>query len=365
MQEIARKRIILILGVLISIGLIVIAARSCGGDEKYNYEYGRVTAGEVRKTISVTGVLEVIDPHRVLSKIGGMVENVYVDFNDRVKKGQILALLDAAPYNKALDISLPKLEIARLNMAAAKKDYEGKQKLFKENLVSKVNLDSAKLSYKNARNAYKASFVDYNGHRENKRNCRIVSPSGGIILNKNVESNLPVGANHLCFEIASTLKTMRLIISIDEADIGIIKTGQKVFFSVSAFPEKVFTGKISQVRINPVKSGGLVTYQSQVICDNEELLLKPGMTATATVEVSKKQNALRVKNQALIVAPLGVDYDTEKKYIWKKSSDGVDGLPVVNIEVKTDLVGDMYTEIVSTNLKKGDEVLVAAKELEK
>jgi HlyD family secretion protein len=154
---------------------------------------------------------------------------------------------------------------------------------------------------------------------------------------------------------------MILTISIDESDIGNIKKGQQVIFSVSAFPDKKFNGIINQVRMNPVKSGGLVTYQALVVCENSELLLKPGMTATATVVIDQKANVLRVLNQAFLISPEN-DSDSEngKKYIWKKTGIGT-GKSYKKTEVKTGLAGDMHTEIVD-GIKPGDEVMIKIQE---
>jgi HlyD family secretion protein len=173
------------------------------------------------------------------------------------------------------------------------------------------------------------------------------------------EKNQPVGVNTPLFLLAEGLNKMVLTINIDESDIGYIKVGQQVIFTVSAFPEKRFTGKIQQVRINPVKSGSLVSYQSIVICDNDELLLKPGMTATATVVIDEKKDVIRVLNQAFMVTPDDEDISgSSKGKIWIKS--GVVGKPYKGIEVKTGLSGDLYTEIIS-GLSGNEEVLIRIK----
>ncbi|MCU0821144.1 MAG: efflux RND transporter periplasmic adaptor subunit, partial [Spirochaetes bacterium] len=137
--------------------------------------------------------------------------------------------------------------------------------------------------------------------------------------------------------------------------------GQSVKFTVSAFPEKTFTGAISQVRINPIvkPQGQIVSYESLVTCDNSELLLKPGMTATATVVVYHREKVLRVPNEAFIVSPVETEKadDLRKKYIWKKKALSMEKLPVERIEVKTGVMGDFFTEILSNNIKEGDNIL--------
>ncbi|MCL1833846.1 MAG: efflux RND transporter periplasmic adaptor subunit, partial [Leptospirales bacterium] len=143
--------------------------------------------------------------------------------------------------------------------------------------------------------------------------------------------------------------------------IGYIKNGQQVTFSVSAFPDKKFTGTINQIRMNPTKSGGLVTYQALVICDNSELLLRPGMTATATVLVAEKKDVIMALNQAFIVSPEDdISSDRSKKVVWKKGGS-IQGKSYSAVEVNIGLQGDMHTEV-TDGVNENDEILVRIKE---
>jgi HlyD family secretion protein len=151
---------------------------------------------------------------------------------------------------------------------------------------------------------------------------------------------------------------MKLVISVDESDIGKIKKGQHVTFTVSAYPERTFSGTIKQVRMNPVPKGGVVTYQSTVICDNSDLLLKPGMTATVIIEIEKKDNVLHVPNQAFMVSPVPIDVNDRQKYVWKKTEKLLSGLPVERIPISTGLQGDKNTEIIGKKLKIGEKILI-------
>jgi len=152
---------------------------------------------------------------------------------------------------------------------------------------------------------------------------------------------------------------MQLIINVDESDIGCIKQYQRVIFSVSAFPEQTFTGNISQVRLNPITKGEIVYYQSLVTCNNSKLFLKPGMTATVTVEISKRKNVLRVRNEAFIVSPVEVEDEPGRRYVWRKRNLAIDEFAVERIEVKIGLEGDYYTELCSNKIKAGDDILIS------
>ena len=172
-----------------------------------------------------------------------------------------------------------------------------------------------------------------------------------------VKKNTPIAVSTPLVLLAPNLSRMILTISIDESDIGYIKPNQQVVFSVSAFPDKKFSGTIYQVRINPVKAGGIVTYQALVLCDNSGLLLRPGMTATATVIVEEKKDTLMVLSQALIVSPEDVpNVNSTKKIVWKKTG-AISGKSYKGVEIQTGLQGDMYTEVIS-GLKENDQVLV-------
>ncbi len=355
-MQINKKKIVYLVISVILLGLIVIGIKKCSSGNAFEYKFQKISKGDVNKTISVTGVLEVMNQERVLSKLSGMISQVHVDYNSLVRKGQLLAVMDTDNIDQRLYKTQTQLDSARLELEAAKKELEGKQKMFKDNLISKQSMDQAQIKYKSVFYNHKRTLIDYNQLAKQKNYTRIKSPINGIVISKHIDQKVPVGVNSLLFIIVPSLKTMQLIISIDESDIGNIKTGQNVFFFVSAFPNKKFTGSIKQVRINPVQSRGLVTYQALVICNNDGLILKPGMTATATIEVAKKKDVLRVPNQALLISPEEVDADDRNKYIWLKSSK-IRNKPYKKIKVDTGLTGDMFTEI-RTNLKPGKEVLV-------
>ncbi len=354
------KRIIIAAVILILAFILVTQFRGCGKSLSTIYKYESVARGEIKKTVSVSGKIEVFNSHVVLSKIEGLVNNVYVDYNQKVKKGQLLAKLDTSEIDQSISKMEAQMERVTLDLLSAKRELDAKKDLLKENLVSKRAVEFAELNYKKFATQLNQYRVEHKMIRNKKSYARIVSPSNGIVLSREIEANTPVNQRKVLFIIAEDLKKMRLILQVDESDIGYIKKGQDVKFTVSAFPEKTFSGKISQVRLNPItkSQGQIVSYESLVTCDNNKLLLKPGMTATATVVVYDKKDIIRVPNEAFIVSPVEVDIETIKKYVWRKKGLSMESLPVERIEVKTGITGDFYTEILSENLKEGDEILV-------
>ena len=360
MRKEIRKKFIYIIILLVLIYIIYSFLKGCGQNISTIYKYEEVSIGEVKKTVSVSGQIEVVNSHLILSKIDGIVKNLYSDFNQYVKKDQVLAVLDSSEINQKILKADAERERMQLELLSAKKDVDTKKDLLKDNLVSEQAVELAELNYKKVATQMNQLNVEYKTILISLSYTKILSPCAGIVVAREVEANTPINQNKVLFIIAEDLKKMQLILQVDESDIGNIKTGQNVQFTVSAFPEKIFSGTISQVRINPVlkSQGQIVSYESLVTCDNSELLLKPGMTATATVVVYHRDKILRVPNEAFIVSPEETSGDTRKKYIWRKKSLSMDKLPVERIEVKTGVMGDFFTEILSTSIKEGDKILV-------
>jgi len=347
--------------VLIPLIIIVLLIKTCGNKGNREFIFEKVTTGEVKKTISVTGELDIMDPYIVRSKIGGVIESIHTDFNQYVSKGQLLIKLDSSDVEQKILRMQGTVENVKFEIKASEQDLEGKKNLYKDNLISKRAMEQAEMSYNAVLNKYKQIKMDYNLALKDREFTRIYSPITGIVISVDIQKNTSIVTSTPLILLAASLSKMLLTISIDESDIGTIKNGQQVIFSVSAFPDKKFKGVIHQVRINPVKSGGLVTYQALVICENNELLLKPGMTATATVVIDHKQNVLRVLNQAFLISPEeNKDPNDGKKYLWKKAGIS-SGKPYKKNEVKLGLVGDMYTEIID-GIKPGDEVMTKIQE---
>lgn len=357
MQKITRKKIIAIVAVGVAILLLFAMIRSCSKGSGDKFEYETVGAGTVQRSVSATGTLDITNGQYMMSKTTGAVEKIYVDFNQEVKKGQLLAVISAQEVEQKLSKIAAQLESVKLELNIAKEDLESKKELFRENLISEKGMERANSNYKSVLLKYRQAQVDYNITLEQRNNSRIVSPIDGIVIAVKILPNSPVTLNTNTFIIAPTLKKMTLTISIDESDIGSVNKNQDVVFTVSAFPDKSFKGAINQVHLNPVVKGGLVTYDSIVSCDNSELLLKPGMTATATIIVGKRDNVLRVPNQALLVNPAATPIPTAMNVVWRKVSKMSGKLPVERLQVEVGLRGDNYTEI-KKNLKKGDQILI-------
>ncbi|TAL37099.1 MAG: efflux RND transporter periplasmic adaptor subunit [Spirochaetes bacterium] len=358
LKNLARRRVmlgIIVLGICV---LVFILTRSCSGTGDMVYQYDTVSKGEVLKSISVTGTLDVVNSIMVLSKINGVVSQVLTDYNQRVGKYQLLATIDSSELDQQGMRVAAQLERARLDLEGAQMDLATRKRLFGENLISQKDLEQAELNFKKIQAALQQFQIEYDIVMSNKGNTTILSPTEGTVISVDIRPMDVVTVSKKLFVVAADLRKMSLTINVDESDIGKIQKGQKVTFTVSAYPNDTFEGKIDQVRFSPITVGGLVVYQAVVNCDNNDLKLKPGMTATAVVIVAQKKNVYRVANQAFVVNPAGSEGEPGKKYLWKKQGAAMEASPIKRVEVKPGLVGDSFTEIESGQLKEGDEVLI-------
>lgn len=296
---------------------------SSSKSEKVEYNTKKVEKGDLSVIVSATGNLEPTNSVEIGIEVSGTIKEIFVDFNDEVKVGQVLAKLDTVKLQSQVDSSVAALAIAKANLKESEVNlknkkifYDRTQKMFNESngkYPSLNSLDEARFSYEAALAALEASKAkvsqaEFNlkTDRQNLEKASVKSSIDGIVLNKEVEIGQTLAATMSApklFTLAKDLKNMDLIISIDEADVANIKDGLSVTFSVDAYASKTFSGKIKQVRLNPVDSNGVVTYETVVEVDNEDLLLKPGMTATAKIVTKDVKEQILIPNSALRFKP--------------------------------------------------------------
>jgi HlyD family secretion protein len=358
-----KKRYVIL--ALLASGLILIvysAQKGCSKESTMEYEYESVTLGDVRKTISASGKLELFDTTVVVSGLNGIAKNVVVDFNQFVRQGDLLAEIDSPETDANLVNYAETYKRTQIELDSTKDYYESKKKLFEDSLVSQKEVDEARRNYEKTLTVFNQTKLTYNNFLGASNSKRVYANTSGMILQRSIEPKMPVVAGKELFVIAPDMKRMKLIVNVDESDIGYVRKGLIVEFSVSAYPDKVFSGEIRQVRMNPVlvPAGGnkVVTYEALVECANTDMLLRPGMTVTALVNIDRRTGVIRVTNRAFMISPLPVDNQIGKKYVWRRTRLSVKDVPMDRLEVKTGLIGDDYAEITNNVLKDGDEVLV-------
>ncbi|HEY1407200.1 MAG TPA: efflux RND transporter periplasmic adaptor subunit, partial [Spirochaetota bacterium] len=287
--------------------------------------------------------------------------------NDFVKKGTVLAEIDAPDLNFNAQQTRETLTQMTITLDAAKEALIAKESLFKENLVAEKEYTAAKRDYDRALSAYRQTKNNMDKINQDLINRIVRSTVAGQVIQVFGVPFAAVGKGTDLFQITANIKKMTLVLNVDESDIGIVSVGKPVEFTVSAYQDKKFTGKITTISTTPIMQGNIVTYSTLGECDNSLLLLKPGMSVTASIFVNKVGSVLRIPNEAFSISPEFTESTPGKKFVWKrkKTLGAGDAEDMVRVEVTTGLSGNGYTQFVSGKLKEGDEVLVKIKRQQK
>ena len=299
--------------VWIAIGLIVVAVIAyflLSGDKKENkvsFETAKVEMGNVHTSITATGTIEPVTSVTVGTQVSGIVRNLYVDYNSIVKKGQVIAELDRTNLISELNTARANLTSAQSTEAYEQANYNRYKTLYDKGLVSADEYESALLSYRKAKESVNTSRESVRKAETNLGYATITSPIDGVVLSKSVEEGQTVAASFNTpelFTIAQDLTNMRVIADIDEADIGGVMDGQRVSFTVDAFPDDRFEGSVTQVRQQATTESNVVTYEVVISAPNNDLKLKPGLTANVTIYTMEKNHVLTVPSKALRFTPV-------------------------------------------------------------
>ena len=336
-----------------------------GGKKKQtvSFQTARVERGVIQNSITATGTIEPVTSVTVGTQVSGIVSKLYVDYNSVVKKGQVIAELDRTNLISELNAQRASLSTAQSQLNYQQANYNRYKTLYDKGLVSADEFESARLSYEQAKNQVSTARESVQRAQTNLGYATITSPIDGVVLNKAVEEGQTVAASFNTpelFTIAKDLTDMRVIADIDEADIGGVKEGQRVSFTVDAFPEDQFEGSVTQVRQQATTESNVVTYEVVISARNNDLKLKPGLTANVTIYTLEKNDVLTVPAKALRFMP--VEALLEK---GQTIEDVQAPLKVWTLEgtvfkahvVETGTTNGLLTEIVS-GVGEGTEVLV-------
>ncbi len=354
-----------------------------------------VSRGPIVSAVSASGTLEAVETVQVGTQVSGTVTNLYADFNSIVRKGQILARLDPSLIQAEIERSRANLagaeadmERVRVTLDDAETKLQRAKELSARDLLARSDLDAAELARQTADAQLRASAAQVTQARAalaqsqvNLGKTVIASPIDGIVISRAVDVGQTVASSlqaPTLYTIAADLGQMQLKASIDESDLGNIKEGQPVTFTVDAYPTDVFRGVVKQVRLNPVVEQNVVTYAAMISAPNPDLKLKPGMTATVTVEVARRSNALRVPAAALRFKPTSAVLAALGQPRAAAASSGApagpvgtsgarqetvwiyDGGHIRAASVRTGISDGQFTEIVDGNLQEGTTIATQA-----
>ena len=274
--------------------------------EKVSFETAKVETTHIRNSITATGTIEPVTSVTVGTQVSGIVSKLYVDYNSVVKKGQVIAELDKTNLISELNTAKANLNSVQSNLNYQQANFNRYQTLFNKGLVSADEFENARLTFQQASQQVAQARENVKRAQTNLGYATITSPIDGVVLSKSVEEGQTVAASFSTpelFTIAKDLTDMRVVADIDEADIGGVIEGQRVTFTVDAFPDDVFNGMVTQVRQEAKTESNVVTYEVIISARNDRLKLKPGLTANVTIFTLEKNNVLAVQSKALRFMP--------------------------------------------------------------
>ena len=369
---------------VVIIALILIFTLKKGKKGELRVMTERSSIDSIEVTVTATGELQPVYKVDVGTQVSGIVEHIYVDFNSVVKKGQLLAELDRSNLNEQLTQAKTSVSNAQSNLTLAQQQYDRIKTLYDNKAATLESYESAVNSLNLAKNQLKTAQSDLSRAQTNLSYATIYSPIDGVVMNKAVEEGQTVAASFntpTLFTIANDLTKMQVEAKVDEADIGEVKAGQPVIFTVDAFPDDVFTGTVKEVRINPTVTANVVTYTVIIDAPNPESKLFPGMTASVTI-TTKKESGVCIPMTALfasiepesmkLLEKKGFTFkslyknqeeltqglkDVTKKTVWVKRGDNA----YEQIRVTVGLNNGVNT-LITEGLREGEEVVVNVSE---
>ena len=340
------------------------AAVMTGCSKKAGFTYSEAEAAkqDIVNSVTATGTIEPVTSVDVGTQVSGVISKLYVDYNSVVKAGQVIAELDRTNLMSELSSAQASLKSAQSELDYQKTNYERYKALYDKGLISANDFEQARLSYVQAQQKTQQQKESVKKAQTNLGYATITSPIDGVVLSKEVEEGQTVASSFstpTLFKIARDLTDMRVIADVDEADIGDVKEGQRVTFTVDAFPDDTFEGQVTQVRQEATTESNVVTYEVVISAPNDDLKLKPGLTANVVIFTMEAKDVLAVPSKALRFTPreamLNSDEtitDTDaKEKVWVK-----EGSNLKAVAVETGMTNGTLTQI-TKGLKPGTHVL--------
>lgn len=331
-------------------------------EEKITFDTAAVAPANIMNSITATGTIEPVTSVTVGTQVSGIVSKLFVDYNSVVKKGQVIAELDKTNLMSQLNTAKTQLATAQSQLNYQTANYKRYKTLFEKGLVATDDFDNAKLSYTQAKEQVASAKEEVQRAQTNLGYATITSPIDGVVLSKSVEEGQTVAASFSTpelFTIAQDLTNMQVVADVDEADIGDVKEGERVTFTVDAYPDDTFEGEVKQVRQEATTTNNVVTYEVVISAPNADLKLKPGLTANVTIYTAERKGVLSVPSKALRFIPqketVGkmkiVDAANAKNKVWT-----IEGNSIVAHKVNIGMTDGTNTQIVG-GIAEGTKVV--------
>lgn len=364
-----KSKLITIGGAIVVIGLCGYFFLGASDKGKVDWETVKVRCGSMSNMVSAIGTVEPVTKVDVGTQVSGIIDKIYVDYNSVVKKGQLIAEMDKVTLQAELESQEAVLANAKAEFDYQQKNYARKKVLFEKKLISDSDYETATYDYEKAKSSYEKSRADIIKVRRNLGYAVITSPIDGVVISREVEEGQTVAAGFetpTLFTIARDLTEMQVVADVDEADIGQVGEGQRVTFSVDAYPNDLFEGEVTQVRLEATVESNVVTYEVVISAPNPDLKLKPGLTATVSIYTLEKENVPVIPAKALKFVPdeqiaqangyrvyaIDVENTALQKTVWVK-----EGFTLQEKEVTTGTTVNSLVEIVD-GVGENEEVVV-------
>ena len=350
---------------VIVIVVIAVAAWALSGgkkEEEINFKEEAVKTETLQNSVTATGTIEAVTSVTVGTQVSGIVNKLYVDYNSQVKKGQVIAELDKTNLLSELNTAKANLASATSNLSYQAANMNRYQTLYKKGLVSADEYENALLTYRQAREQVASSKENVQKAQTNLGYATITSPIDGTVISKSVEEGQTVAASFNTpelFTIAKDLTNMQVVANVDEADIGGVKEGDRVTFTVDAYPDDTFEGIVKQVRLEATTTNNVVTYEVVISAPNADLKLKPGLTANVTIYTQERSGVLAVANKALRFTPTKETVGKDMKIVDCKGKNKVWTLSDKTLTAHPVTIGQtdgVHTEIIK-GIKKGQKIV--------
>ena len=357
------KKKALVIAAVAAIAVLAVWLLSGGKkEEKITFDTAAVAPANIMNSITATGTIEPVTSVTVGTQVSGIVSKLFVDYNSVVKKGQVIAELDKTNLMSQLNTAKTQLATAQSQLNYQTANYKRYKTLFEKGLVAADDFDNAKLSYTQAKEQVVSAKEEVQRAQTNLGYATITSPIDGVVLSKSVEEGQTVAASFSTpelFTIAQDLTNMQVVADVDEADIGDVKDGERVTFTVDAYPDDTFEGEVKQVRQEATTTNNVVTYEVVISAPNADLKLKPGLTANVTIYTAERKGVLSVPSKALRFTPqketVGkmkiVDVASAKNKVWT-----IEGNSIVAHKVNIGMTDGTNTQIVG-GIAEGTKVV--------
>ena len=350
---------------VIVIVVIAVAAWALSGgkkEEEINFKEEAVKTETLQNSVTATGTIEAVTSVTVGTQVSGIVNKLYVDYNSQVKKGQVIAELDKTNLLSELNTAKANLASATSNLSYQAANMNRYQTLYKKGLVSADEYENALLTYRQAKEQVASSKESVLKAQTNLGYATITSPIDGTVISKSVEEGQTVAASFNTpelFTIAKDLTNMQVVANVDDADIGGVKEGDRVTFTVDAYPDDTFEGTVKQVRLEATTTNNVVTYEVVISAPNTDLKLKPGLTANVTIYTQERSGVLAVANKALRFTPTKETVGKDMKIVDCKGKNKVWTLSDKTLTAHPVTIGQtdgVHTEIIK-GIKKGQKIV--------